>query len=508
MTQGAQRQACVAIIGAGPVGALLGNLLGQRGITTVILEREAAIHPLPRAIHFDGEVMRVFETAGLRAEVQDISRPGLKGMHFVNAAGETIMIRAGTAERGPHGCANNHYFHQPDLEAVLRHGLQRFASVQLQLQHEVTNVQALPDGGARLEARDLAAGVEQTWHARWVVGCDGARSLVRRLMDSPMLDLGLHQPWLVVDVQLNQAMDSLPTYTVQHCDPARPMTYCNVTGNRRRWEIMLLPGDDLAQMVQPERVAALLERWLQPQQATIERSAIYTFHSVIAQGWRRGPLLLAGDSAHQTPPFLGQGMCAGIRDVANLAWKLGAVEAGYADESLLDSYESERAPHVRAFIELAVRIGAIIQTTDPEAARVRDARFAAGAPEIFEYPSPRLGPGFWQGDASPVAQVFPQPTLDDGRLLDAAVGQHFAVVATPALLDSVGEATRGWWRWQQVTVIPASDVSLRAWLHQHRVGAVLVRPDRYVAGVAKDAAALADLTASLPWLKPPSWPTP
>jgi 3-(3-hydroxy-phenyl)propionate hydroxylase len=281
------------------------------------------------------------------------------------------------------------------------------------------------------------------------------------------------------------------------------MTYCNVTGDRRRWEIMLMPGDDPAEMVKPERIAQLVARWLRPEQAEIERAVIYTFHSVIAQGWRRGPLLLAGDAAHQTPPFLGQGMCAGIRDVANLAWKLQAIHAGRADEGLLDSYESERAPHVHAFIDLAVKLGAIIQTTDPAAARERDARFTAGAPEIFEFPAPRLGPGVWRGEAAPVAQVFPQPALDDGRLLDAVVGPHFAVIATPALLGAVGESTRAWWRWQQVVEVPATDATLQAWLQQHGTAAVLLRPDRYIAGVAQDAATLERLTHSLPWLTPP-----
>ena len=503
MSDSAARGIDVAIVGAGPAGVTLGNLLGQAGLRVALFEREATIYPLPRAIHFDGEVMRVFETAGLRAEVEAISRPGLKGMHFVNAAGETLMIRGGTAERGPHGCASNHYFHQPELEAVLRRGLQRFASVQLRTRHEVTEVQPLAAGGALLQVADLDGNTVQAWRARWVVGCDGARSLVRRLLGSPMLDLGLHQPWLVFDVRLKQPVDSLPAYTVQHCDPARPMTYCNVTGDRRRWEIMLMPGDDPAEMVKPERIGALVSRWLRPEQATIERAVIYTFHSVIAQGWRRGPLLLAGDAAHQTPPFLGQGMCAGIRDVANLAWKLAAIHGGRAEDGLLDSYEAERAPHVHAFIDLAVRLGDIIQTTDPQAARERDARFTAGAPEIFEFPAPRLGPGLWQGDAAPVAQVFPQPVLDDGRLLDAVVGPHFAVIATPALLAAVGESTRAWWRWQQVAEVPATDAALQAWLQQHGAAAVLLRPDRYIAGLANDAAALQDLTLSLPWLKPP-----
>ena len=487
----------VAIIGYGPAGATLANLLGQYGLSVLVLEREAGIYPLPRAVHFDGEVMRVFETAGLRDEVEAISRPGLKGMHFNNAAGETLLIRAGTSAHGPHGCANNHYFHQPELEAVLRDGLRRYPQVQVRTRHEVI---AIADGtdAVTLQVKDLQAEREYQVQARYVVGCDGARSLVRKVLGSPMKDLGLHQPWLVFDVRLKTEVPSLPEHTVQHCDPARPMTFCNVTGNRRRWEIMLMPGDDLEQLVQPETLWQLVRQWITPEQADIERAVIYTFHSVIAEGWRKGRLLLAGDAAHQTPPFLGQGMCAAIRDASNLAWKLEAVLRGRADPALLDSYESERSPHVHAFIELAVKLGDIIQTTDPQAARERDARFKAGQPEIFHFPAPRLGPGIWQGEQASVAQVFPQPRLADGRLLDAALGLNFAVIGDAALLDSVSDDTLERWQAQGVVTLPARDPELQAWLQQQGVRAVMLRPDRYIMGVAQSGSDLDSISALLP----------
>ena len=487
----------VAIIGYGPAGATLANLLGQYGLSVLVLEREAEIYPLPRAIHFDGEVMRVFETAGLRREVEAISRPGLKGMYFNNAAGETLLIRAGTSERGPHGCATNHYFHQPELEAVLRGGLRRYPQVQVRTRHEVT---AIEDGAehAALQVKDLQTGETQAMHARYVVGCDGARSLTRKAIGTTMVDLGLHQPWLVFDVLLKTDVPSLPTHTVQHCDPARPMTYCNVTGNRRRWEIMLMPGDDPEQLVQPETLWQMVSRWVTPEQADIERAVIYTFHSVIAETWRKGRVFLAGDSAHQTPPFLGQGMCAAIRDASNLAWKLEAVLRGHAHDSLLDTYGSERAPHVHAFIDLAVQLGSIIQTTDPQAARERDAKFKTGQPKIFEFPAPRLGPGVWEGDSAPVAQVFPQPMLSDGRLLDAALGLHFAVIGEAAVLDAVSEDTRERWQAQNVVKLPARDPEVQAWLQQNGVRAVLLRPDRYIMGAAQTGADLDSISALLP----------
>ena len=479
----------VALIGYGPTGATLANLLGQYGLSTLVIEKDADIYALPRAVHFDGEVMRVFETAGLRAEVETIARPGLTGMHFNNAQGETLLIRGGTHARGPHGCATNHYFHQPALEAVLRQGVKRFACVQVLTQHEVVAIDE-NDEGATLQVKSISTGAFFSVRSRYVVGCDGARSLVRKVLGSPMTDLGLHQPWLVFDVLLKTDVPSLPDHTVQHCDPVRPMTYCNVTGQRRRWEIMLMPGDDPAEMVKPETLWKLVSRWVQPEEAEIERAVIYTFHSILGQGWRRGRLMLAGDAAHQTPPFLGQGMCAGIRDAANLAWKLNAVLQGRVSDELLDTYESERSPHVHAFIDLAVRLGDIIQTTDPQAARERDAKFKAGQPTIFEFPTPRLGPGFWLGDAGPVGQIFPQPELADGRLLDQVLGVHFAVIGTPEVLAQVSADTRQRWQHHGTVVLVATDPLVLTWLQTQHVTAVLLRPDRYIAGIARNASEL------------------
>ena len=483
----------VAIIGFGPAGATLANLLGQTGLNVVVLEKEAAIYPLPRAIHFDGEVMRIFQSIGLRRKVEGISRAGLKGMHFVNAEGETLLIRGGTTAMGPHGCASNYYFHQPELERVLREGLQRFENVRICLQHSVLDIKQQPDH-ACLQVQDSSNDTTYEINARYVVGCDGARSLVRKILGSPMQDLGLHQAWLVFDALLKDNAPPLPDHTVQHCDPARPMTYCNVTGNRRRWEIMLLPDDDPAEIVKPENLWPLVSRWVLPENADIERATIYTFHSFIAKGWRTGRLMIAGDAAHQTPPFLGQGMCAALRDASNLAWKLQAVLTGVASDDLLDTYESERAPHVQAFIELAVRLGDIIQTTDPEAAKARDAKFRQGQPEIFQFPAPVLGHGMVAAGTAPVGQTFPQPQLSNGQWLDEAIGNHFAVIALPQLLQEVSPQTRAQWKQWKVVSQSAKDGSLRAWLEQQCVQAVVVRPDRYILGMANTSSQLDSLS--------------
>ncbi|RZI76086.1 MAG: bifunctional 3-(3-hydroxy-phenyl)propionate/3-hydroxycinnamic acid hydroxylase [Variovorax sp.] len=487
----------VAIVGLGPTGATLANLLGAAGLSVIVLEKEAGIFPLPRAIHFDGEVLRILQAAGLRDQALAIARPGEQGMHFVNGAGETMLIRGGAAALGPHGCANNYYFHQPELEAVLRAGLARYPAVSLRLRHEVLAVAQDADSAA-LTVRDLDGGHTSTVRARFVIGCDGARSPVRQHMGSRMVDLGLQQPWLVFDVVLQQDVD-LPTHTVQHCDPARPMTYCNVIGNRRRWEIMVLPDDDREAMVQPAALWRMVAPWVRPEQARLERAAIYTFHSVIAEGWRQGRLLLAGDACHQTPPFLGQGMCAGIRDAANLAWKLEAVLRGGAPATLLDSYESERAPHVRALIEMAVRLGNIIQTTDPELAAVRDAKFRTGQPEIFELPPQLLGAGAFDATpGSPAGRPFPQPRLDDGRLLDDLLGRRSAVIGRTEALAAAAPATAERWRRAGAIVIDQPDTLLARWLDANEAHAVILRPDRYIVGVARTGPDLDRISQYLP----------
>lgn len=427
---------------------------------------------MPRAVHFDGEIMRIFQAAGLADRIAAAARASSKGMHFVNAEGRTLMVRRGIDGPGPHGWAGNWYFHQPELERILRDGLTRFPNVRVQLGHDVGSVDEL--------------------NARYVVGCDGARSLVRRAIGSRRVDLGLHQPWLVVDLICDPDVPrvrALPDHSVQLCDPARPMTIVNVGtapgGLRRRWEIMLMPGDDPARVTEPDLFWPMIARWLGPQDARPERAAVYTFHSVVQEGWRKGRLLLAGDACHQTPPFLGQGMCAGMRDAANLAWKLDAVVKGDASDTLLDSYESERLPHVRTFIDLAVRLGAVLQETDRDAARARDRRFAAGA-EMFDYPQPQLGLGYRVDAPPPVGTIFPQPRLGDGRLMDDAIGQRFAVVGDAALLDGL-----------QTDAVLLPGVGLE-WLASHEKRAAVLRPDRYVFAVASDRAELVDAVAALP----------
>jgi 3-(3-hydroxy-phenyl)propionate hydroxylase len=405
-------------------------------------------------VHFDGEVMRIFETAGLAPRLVPNIRPS-GGMRYVNTRGHIMIERKPAGDIGPHGWANNYLFHQPDLEYVLRAGAERHANVHVLKQQEVLSL-SQSDEEVVLETN------KQNLRARWVVGCDGARSIVRQAIGSEHHDLGLHQPWLVVDVLLERDVD-LPAQTVQYCDPARPVTFVKVTGRRRRWEIMLMPGDDAGTIGRPESMWRLLRPWIRPGDARIERSAVYTFHSLIAARWRDRRLFIAGDAAHQTPPFLGQGMCAGIRDAANLAWK-------FLRPELLDTYQSERESHVRVFIDTAVRLGNIIQTTDPKVAAQRDWDFAQGGTEEMVNLSPPLGPGFHRAHGA----IFPQPLLPDGRRLDEAIGGYRFALLSPWPIDARLPVVR--WSGDE---------------------AILLRPDRYVYGTARSVGEAKQLLAEV-----------
>jgi 3-(3-hydroxy-phenyl)propionate hydroxylase len=479
--EGAEPLHDVAIIGCGPAGATLANLLAQRGLSVLVLEREAEIYSLPRAIHFDGECMRVFQAIG----VAEALRPQLlvsPGMKFVDADEQVLIDWSRPQQVGPQGWHASYRFHQPVLEGVLRQRMAAHANIDLRLRHELFAIEPQADG-VRLRVEDMRNGHLYETSARYVVGCDGARSLVRRFMGTELDDLQSHERWLVLDVLLKRPRPDLGDHSIQFCDPRRPSTYVRGVGERRRWELMLMPGDDPATITRPENVWPLLSRWVTPDDATLERPAVYTFHSVVARGWRQGRLLIAGDAAHQTPPFMGQGMCAGVRDVANLAWKLADVLQGAAPESLLDSYETERSPHVREFIETAVRLGAIIQATDPALVERRNAEMAA-SPQVFTTPQPALGPGAHDGGAV-AGRIAPQAVFDDGSRQDDAVGYRFALVVRPDLVDT---ATA--WTGRRAVVLAAVPGPLQTWLEGLACAAVLLRPDRYVAGTARSAAEL------------------
>ena len=483
----------VAVVGGGPVGVTLLNLLGLHGLRAIGLEREPAAGHSPRAGSFDGEVMRIFQSAGLAEEIAETVAPGV-GLRLVNEQRQTLLYMDDRGELRPQAWAPGYRMYQPTLERILRAGLERFPDVELRFPYEVTAL-AQDEEGVALEVR-APDGAASTVRAGYAVGCDGASSLVRGAIGARYESLGASQPYLVIDAKPRRELD-LPSEGILFCWPSRPH-YWRGRAPWLRWEIKVMPEDDPEAMAAPASVYRLLEGWITPEDAEIERVVVYTFHSLLADRWRVGRVLLAGDAAHVQPPFMGQGLCSGIRDTANLAWKLALVCRGEAGVELLDSYRDERAPHARAWIDEANRIGDIVTLTDREEAAQRDARLLAGSSELRPI-VPRLGPGLHVDAPEPAGTLSRQPFLPDGRRLDELVGPRFLLAASVRILDGLDAQTRAALdAAHRVVVLTDAEETIAAYLAAYECEAIVVRPDRYVLGVAGDVAELERVVAQIP----------
>ncbi len=502
----------VAVIGFGPCGAVAANLLGQAGITTLAIDKLVDIFPKPRAIALDHEIMRLFDNIGVADKVLPFVAPFTASEHH-GAQGQLIRRIDMVPKPYPMGYTPSMVFSQPPVEEVLRAHAASWDGVQIELGTELLEL-SQDEAGVTLRLRD-GAGVERAVTADYVIACDGASSLVRQNLGIALDDLVFDEPWLVVDLLVHgAALSKLPSKSAQYCEPARPTTYLVGPNNHRRWEIMLLPGEDRFAMEAPGRVWQLLSRWLTPEDATLWRANSYRFHALVAHEWRRGRVFLAGDSAHQQPPFIGQGMCQGLRDVSNLIWKLVRVIEGKTDPALLDSYGEERGAHVRELTGRIKTIGHVICERDPEAARLRDERILAEGGGVARtitrqeiVPPLRCG---LLGEGAAAGTLFPQPRLLGGVLPDQARGTGWRLVIDGRQIVLPGEivAKAALLGLNVITVSadPASrDAEIEgvagAWFDRSGCDAALVRPDHYVFATSVGTADLAsqlDRLAAVP----------
>jgi 3-(3-hydroxy-phenyl)propionate hydroxylase len=514
----------VVVVGFGPSGAVAAALLGQAGVRTLVLDRTDEVYPKPRAIALDHEIMRVFQNLGLADAILPFCEPFTPSEYY-GADGRLIKRLATVEPPYPLGHTPSMVFTQPPVEDALRRHVGLLRCVRVELGQRFVGLDQ-DDTGATVRLED-AEGRRAAVRARWVIGCDGASSSVREAAGIELEDLQFDEPWLVVDVQVNaRGLARLPATSVQYCEPARPCTYVIGPGNHRRWEISLLPGEDPAWMATEEGAWSVLKRWIGPEDATLWRQASYRFHALVAREWRNGRVFIAGDAAHQQPPFLGQGMCQGVRDVANLAWKLRAVldgsVSGAAADALLDTYAEERREHVRRLTTRIKEIGAVICERDPIAARARDAGLieAAGG-TIRTVPRQDIIPPLCEGLLAPgqssgAGTLFPQPRVNGPggpALLDDLAGSGWRIVTSlrmehlPAGLLPLVE------RLGMLVCIPSDthafasgphrmqadelDGVLERWFARHGCCAALVRPDHYVYGTAASGTALYELVAGL-----------
>jgi len=372
----------VIVVGAGPAGSTAALLLADSGIPVTLLERYSQPHPLPRAVHLDDEVARVLDRIGVAEDFLARSRPG-SGLRLLDARHRVMAEFRRDQQPSQHGFPQANMFHQPDLEELLLARVDQHPLISLRRGAEVTGLDgaldALTADPVRVHAR--VAGQPQTFTGRVVLGCDGANSTIRKLAGITMEDLGFTERWLVVDIKADTGLDTWDGVE-QICDPARPATFMHVTGDRYRWEFQLGDGEDEdeADLITPAALGALLRPWTgrgDLDGLQIIRSASYTFRARLASRFRAGRVFLLGDAAHLTPPFIGQGLAAGLRDADNLVWKLAHVLTGRAGADLLASYETERRPHARALIKKAVRVGWAMTGGQDRAATVRRIALAA-----------------------------------------------------------------------------------------------------------------------------------
>lgn len=508
----------VVVVGYGPVGQTAAVLLAQHGWRVTVVERHSSAYARPRAVSFDDEVGRLLASAGIADGLRHISQPGSDYV-WRNAAGETLLHFEYTGA-GPSGWPVTSSFHQPALEELLDRRARSVPGLTVLL--GLSAVSLADDDGVVTLTTEQPDGTRNELRSHWLIGCDGANSFVRDALGVPSEDLGFCYDWLIVDVVLDEPRDFSPT-NLQICDPARPVTMVSGGPGHRRWEFMRLPTETLDELNDLDTAWRLLAPFdVTPRNASIVRHAAYTFQARCARRWRAGRVFLAGDAAHLMPPFAGQGLCSGIRDAANLAWKLDLVLCGVASASLLDTYEVERSGHVRRAIDLSVELGKIICLADPAEAAVRDAYMSSlhGDPTklLGAVPPPRLTGGLLhrgQGGspAGPAGLLMPQGRVRRGEqtgLLDDVLGRGFMVLCTEGLgatltgerrrlLDAVGG--------QLVELVPADrsaagivvDVDgthLRALADLGAV-AVVVRPDGHIFGAPAQPSDLDGLLGDL-----------
>lgn len=485
--RGAVDVADVAIVGAGPVGAVLANLCRVYGLSALAFDREADVYDLPRAAALYDDVQRILDGAGILEAILPATCE-LVGGEFVDAAWKRIIgFEVPPGLRTENGYPPLLNINQPPMERAIRSCLAMHPGVELRVAHEVIGFEERRDH-VELTVRDGASGATRRERARWLVGCDGATSPVRKACGIGWRSLGYDCDWLVIDLELRRDVPLTP-FCQQICDPARPTTVIPLPGRLRRWEFQLKPGETRDEMQDRERVWQLLAPWLSRDDGEILRAVVYRFHATIAETFRKGRIFLAGDAAHQTPPFQGQGLCTGVRDAENLVWKLAAVERGRAAEALLDTYTAERRPLAVAMVEHSSNTGKLIDAY---------AAMALGGPE----PPPEMQQYAYGGSARLpdladgllalecgdwVGRYVPQATVESSRgdgPLDRVVGPRWAIVARRDPQALLGVGMRSFANDLDVVhvSVPEPEGAMLRLLLAHEVA--IVRPDRIIYGVA------------------------
>ncbi|MCZ8548508.1 bifunctional 3-(3-hydroxy-phenyl)propionate/3-hydroxycinnamic acid hydroxylase [Mesorhizobium qingshengii] len=500
----------IVVVGRGPVGLAAAAFAEQLGMSVAIVEKHRDLYALPRAGHVDHEIVRLFQSVGVASAMLEDSYPTTEYV-WVNADGETIM-EFDWGSKGISGYNSDYMQFQPVFENALIERVAGSSLVEQFLGWEAQTFDEQPDaavvGLAKTimvpgQIRPVATDEKQTIRARYVIAADGANSGVRAKLGVERDDFGFNEKWLVVDARKKREI-SFDFDCGQICDPKRPITVLPLGKRHRRWEWAMLPGESVAELESPEMAWKLLaEQNITPDDVEIIRRLVYTFEARHARGWRRGRIFLAGDAAHTMPPFMGQGMCSGLRDAKNLAWKLDLVLRGVAHPSLLDTYEGERSPHTRDWTLISLEAGKVPCTLDPVQARLRDERFRCGwKPPMPNFPKlddgvlsfgPNGKPAGLAGTLSLQAKIAKNGSAELFDQFFPSTG--FIVISTKAnpATGLSGRQTKALQRIGTHFVHVGSDAgadaidvdgAYAAYFAEHGIEAIIHRPDFYVFGAA------------------------
>jgi 3-(3-hydroxy-phenyl)propionate hydroxylase len=502
------------IIGLGPVGCTAAILMAEAGLSIAVVERDNEVYKLPRAVKLDGEIIRAFQAVGRGNAVEQLMqkfRPGDRA-GFANSKREWLFGHT-MHPSGPDGWQPINMFDQPEFEGYLRHEALSHPNVTSFIGYEATMIKNLPEDVAVHISADASASTLKI-RGKYVLGTDGAASFVRKSLASGWHDLGYDCDWLVIDITLKSG-HTLNNDTLQVCSPDRIATYVCTKDPYRRWEFKLLANETAEEMLAPERIMSLIDDWTPRGTYEIRRAAVYQFHAATADKWRKGRIFIGGDAAHQTPPFIGQGMNSGMRDVINFAWKLPLVLRGECSPALMDTYEAERNAHAHDLVEWAVSVGRLMDHMAEVERAQQDGKPKPDAPAALQsagYGQGRSLPPIRGGivmldqvnDTGSTGYHFSQPEVKhlaaSSQKMDALLGKGFALIVRSKDAMNFSMQTRRTLDKLHMTIVCLEELSIVSGYFDPLFKlseAAIVRPDRLVFGHTDENNSIDDIVEKL-----------
>jgi 2-polyprenyl-6-methoxyphenol hydroxylase-like FAD-dependent oxidoreductase len=472
----------ICIIGYGPVGATLSGLLSSLGLSVLVIEKNNGVSPTARAINTDSEQLRTFNFLNIAPKIIANSRK-IKKVHFTDSEFNpysTIDI----PKEDNLGWPPALLFYQPELETIIRDSNLKYKNLKILENTKAVNIE--DTNPIRVDIRNDRK--DSRIYCKYLIGCDGANSFVRKYIDSKLIDFGFDQDWIVIDAHTTKQIDISKDEAKQICDPNRLQTYVPGRRNHKRFEFKLLKGETKKDFTK-KKVWELLSPWINRNNSKIERAVVYKFHACIAEKWRDKNIFIAGDAAHQMPPFLGAGMGTGIRDVFNLAWKVYLVIKGKAGENLLETYQLEREPHANWTIQQAKLIGEMMEQFSYREKGEKYVPSNTGYGEVF----PHLANGYY-GDPTDglIATPFCRFNLDGSEKdSDEYFGWNFGLISKKKLPKEINLILKK----MNIKFLSVNDNKLKNYFKDANY--LLIRPDKYLFSRSKTNSELKEALSEL-----------